>query len=98
MKYYTLFFSVIVCIASVGCAFNRPNYKRTTYQTNGVVIVERLSVPTYAIWPATTELGKQRVSIGKTISVGTSALSEDGGGTNMVEALRAIDSILGKIR
>lgn len=92
-------FILILCIALCGCAFNRPNYTRTTINpTNGLVIVEKLSVPTYAIWPATTELGKQRVSIGKTISVGTTQLSEDSGGTNIVDALKALDSILGKIR
>lgn len=82
-----------------GCAFNRPNYSETIINpTNGVTTIRRLSVPTWALWPATTELGKQRVSIGKTISVGTFQLTEDGGATNMVEALKAIDSILGKIR
>ena len=85
---------VLLC----GCAFNRPNYTRTTVTTNGVMTVEKLSVPTWALWPATTELGKQRVSIGKTISIGTFQLNEDSGGTNVVEALRAIDSILGKLR
>ena len=87
------------CAALCGCAFNRPNYTETIWNaTNGTTTMRRLIVPTWALWPATSELGKQRVSVGKTISVGTSQLEQDSGGTNMVEALRAIDSILGKIR
>jgi hypothetical protein len=89
---------VVGLVGCVGCAWNRPLYTERTTGTNGTVTVKKLSVATLAIWPATTSLEKQRVSIGKTMTVGTSGLSEDGGGTNMVDALKAIDSILGKLR
>jgi hypothetical protein len=90
---------LLAVIALTGCAFNRPNYYETTYNpTNGVTTVKRLSVPTWALWPATSSLEKQRVSVGKTMSVGTGNLEQDSGSTNLVEALKAIDSILSKLR
>lgn len=88
----------VLALALCGCAFNRPNYSETSTSTNGTVTVKRLSVPTWALWPATTSMEKQRVSIGKTMSVGTVGLQEDSGGTNVIEALRAIDSIVGRIK
>lgn len=62
--------------------------------------VRELHATTWALWPATTELAKQRVTSSPTrgFSVGTDGLREETGGTNMVEALKALDSILGKVR
>jgi hypothetical protein len=50
------------------------------------------------LWPATSELARQRISNGKTQSIGTEGLNQDGGGTNVTDALRSLDSILSKIR
>ena len=87
------------CLITAGCAYNRPVLRSETRSTNGVVTVAETSVRTFALWPATSELVKQRVSNGaKSQSVGTEGLDQQGGGTNLVEALKALDSILGKIR
>jgi hypothetical protein len=91
---------LILCLCG-GCAFNRPHYTEcptlteTTY-TNGVTIVRQwsfpkeLTVPTWALWPATTSLEKQRVTIGKTMAVGTSGLQEESTSTNAVVLLESI--------
>ena len=84
-----------------GCALNRPRLSEetTTTATNGVVAVQKrnLKVTSFALWPAHTELEKQTASVGKTLSTGTTGLVQEGGGTNVVEALKSLDSILGKI-
>lgn len=85
---------VVAMALLAGCAWNRPLYTETSTTTNGTVTVKRLSVATIAIWPATTSLEKQRVSIGKTMSVGTTALSEDSGSTNIAVTLEALTKLL----
>ena len=89
---------LILLATCVGCALNRPALTETITGTNGVTTTRSLKVTTFALWPATTSLEKQRVTIGKTLGVGMEGLQADGGGTNAVEALRSIDSILGKIK
>lgn len=84
-------------IASGGCAVHRPLLLTETQGTNGVVTKQRLSMATWALWPATTEIARQKASVGKTLSLGVEGLREDGGGTNMTDALKYLDSILGKI-
>jgi hypothetical protein len=81
-----------------GCAVNRPVLTERTIGTNGVVTERTLKMTSFVVWPATSSLDRQRASIGKTMSAGTQGLEESGGGTNVVEALRALDSILGKIK
>lgn len=85
-----------------GCALNRPRLSEriTTTGTNGVVTVNErvLKVTSFALWPAHTELERQTASVGKTLSTGTTGLTQEGGGTNVVEALKALDSILGRIK
>jgi hypothetical protein len=49
---------------------------------------------TYALWPASQTIDKQRGSLGKTFSVGTLGMNEQTGGTNVVEVLKQIDSII----
>ena len=94
----TLLSLLILALLSSACVVSRPLAIETTVGTNGVQVTRRLSLTTVAIWPATTTVEKQRASLGKTLSLGQVNLSEDTGGTNVVEALRAIDSILGKVR
>ncbi|TXH43080.1 MAG: hypothetical protein E6Q97_34685 [Desulfurellales bacterium] len=88
-------------LSMAGCALNRPRLseRTTTTSTNGVVTVQErtLKVTSFALWPAHTELERQTASLGKTLSTGTSGLTQEGGGTNVVEALKSLDSILGKI-
>ena len=80
------------------CAYNRPLFTESIVSTNGTITTRNLSVRTFALWPATTQVEKQKATLGKTFSLGTTGLNEDSGGTNVVEALKAIDSILGKIK
>ena len=93
--------TAVLCLAITGCALNRPRLseRTTTTETNGVVTVQErnLKVTSFALWPAHTDLDRQTASVGKTLSTGTAGLTQDGGGTNVVQALKSIDSILGKI-
>jgi len=92
---------IATALAMAGCALNRPRLseRTTTTSTNGAVTVQErtLKVTSFALWPAHTELERQTASVGKTLSTGTSGLIQEGGGTNVVEALKSLDSILGKI-
>lgn len=86
-------------ILTAGCAYNRPVLRTETRTTNGAVTLSETSVRTFALWPATTTVERQRVTNGRASqSVGTEGIEQSGGGTNLVEALKALDSILGKIR
>lgn len=83
----------ILVIMFSGCAFNRPNFKESVAGTNGTVTTRALSVPTWALWPATSALTSQKASLGKTFSVGTSELTQEAQSTNAVEALREMRRI-----
>ncbi len=85
-------------LLAAGCVVARPYARETTVGTNGAVVTRELRLTTFAIWPGTITVEKQRASIGKTLSLGAINLDADSGGTNMIEALKYIDSILGKIR
>lgn len=89
---------LLLSLLFAGCAVNRPEFRESTVNADGSYTERRLIVPTWSLWPASTDLAKQRASLGKTMTLGTSDLGQEGGGTNMVEALRALDSILGKVR
>lgn len=76
----------------VGCAINRPHMNETVfgYDTNGVLrtkTVRDLKVPTYSILTSTETLAKQKVFIGKTMSVGTEGLNQEAISTNGLAAL-----------
>lgn len=92
---------LIAIAAFTGCALNRPRLveETETPSTNGVAKVRReLKVTSFVMWPAKEEVSNQRASLGKTMTTGVGSLSQEGGGTNVVEALKSIDSILGKIK
>jgi len=89
---------ILLCVACLsGCAFSRPYIVETTIQTNGVTVVRELRLTLFAVWPATQTMEKQRGSIGKTLSLGVTGSDQDTTGTNAIEALKVIDSILGKL-
>jgi hypothetical protein len=88
----------LVALLGTGCAVTWPRVSVEETGTNGVVTKKKISLPAFVVWPGTQTLEKQRGSIGKTLSAGFSDAAQEGGGTNVVEALRALDSILGKIR
>lgn len=89
---------LVLLAALSGCAYSRPYIVVTTIDTNGVTTVSQLRLTLFAVWPATQTMEKQRGSIGKTMSLGTVGADQETGGTNMVEALKHIDSILSKFR
>jgi hypothetical protein len=89
---------VLLALVALGCAVNRPEFRETIVTADGASTERRLTVATWSLWPASTDLAKQKASLGKTFTLGTSELGQDGGGTNVIETLRALDSILGKIR
>lgn len=93
-----ILFAVLGVLLTAGCAYNRPTIRTSTTSTNGTVTISETSARTFAVWPATSTVERQKLSNGKTQSIGTDGLDQQGGGTNLVEALKALDSILGKIR
>lgn len=93
------FLPLLAMLATLsGCAYSRPHIIVTTIDTNGVTTISQLRLTLFAVWPATQTMEKQRGSIGKTLSLGTVGAEQETGGTNMVEALKHIDSILSKFR
>lgn len=90
--------AILAALACAGCAVNRPEFVERTTGTNGVVIERRLVVPSWTLWPATQSIASQRASLGRTFTLGTTDADQSGGGTNIVETLKALDSILGKLR
>jgi len=90
--------SYLILLTLCGCVVNRPVLIEREYSTNGLVRERIMRVQSFALWPASQQIDRQRASLGKTLSLGQSAMEQEGGGTNVVEALRALDSILGKVR
>ena len=89
---------LLLFVLCSGCAYNRPALYERTFDTNGLIVTERrLTMRSYVVWPASSSLETQRASLGKTLSVGTAGLGQEGGGTNVVAALREINSILDKL-
>lgn len=95
----TTLLAIAAAVLLTGCSINNPKFYSETRSTNGTVEIRRLSIPTMALWPATTDLAKQKAGLtAKSFSLGTEGLREETGSTNVVEALRALDSILGRIK
>lgn len=89
---------VVSAFILAGCAYNRPLFSEQVVTTNGIITKRSLSVRTFALWPATTQLEKQRASLGKTMSLGTTGLSEDSGGTNIAATIEALTKLLQTIK
>lgn len=94
----TPFLALSMAALTAGCVINRPLVSEQTTSTNGVTTIRTLKVTSIALWPATQAVDSQRVTLGKTFAVGQVGAEQEGGGTNVVEALRSLDSILSKIR
>lgn len=91
----------LLAALATGCALNRPRLVETTEvpSTNGVAKTHReLKVTSFVMWPAKESVSNQKASLGKTMTTGVDALQQESGGTNVVNALQAIDSILSKVR
>lgn len=78
-------------LLGAGCAFNRVDLSSGP-GAGGTNTTAR--VRSYAIWPATIDLAKQKISAGKTLSVGTEGLAADGGGTNISATLDSLTRLL----
>lgn len=80
-----------------GCALNHPKFTLETTTKDGTTEKRTLSINTFALWPATTDLAKQKASLtSKTFSLGTEGLKEDGGGTNVVEFIKELNKLFPK--
>lgn len=92
--------ALVACIAAflTGCSINNPKFVREIHHTNGVVEIERMSVPSIAAWPATVDLAKQRASLGKTFTLGTDGLREETGSTNVSETIREMRLFIQSLR
>ena len=89
----------IPLLALCGCALTRPHVVSIETGTNGVMLSRKeIWLPAFVIWPANQNIDRQRASIGKTLSAGVTDAEQQGGGTNLVDALRAIGGILGNLR
>lgn len=87
-----------IAFALSGCAFNRPSIVTIeTNPTNGIVSLKRTHALTLALWPATADIAKQKLSNGKTHSIGIYDMDLQTGSTNLIELLKVLDSIAGKI-
>lgn len=92
MKRTACSLAVLAVAGSViaGCAPSRATFEERG--TNGVV--RRMVVSSFALWPATQSIEKQKASLGKTFSFGASGIEQDGGGTNVVESLNAATRLI----
>lgn len=89
----------IPLLALCGCAVTRPHVLCIETDTNGCIISRKeIWLPAFVVWPGTQVISKQRGSIAKTVSAGVVDSQQDSGGTNLVDALRAIGGILNTIR
>lgn len=90
---------LIATLAVTGCVLNRPKLTERTIGTNGVVTEKSMKVTSFVMWPAKESVANQKASISKaTMSTGVGSLEQEGGGTNMVEALKEVKGILQLIR
>ena len=81
-----------------GCAINKPHMREEIIGTNGVRTIRELRATSYAIWPATQNVEKQKVTLGKTFAVGTEGITQETGGTNVTETVKALSDLLKNIR
>jgi hypothetical protein len=87
----------VAFVPAAGCALNRPYMSTTTTSTNGTALHQVTKATTLAFWPASSEVMKQRVSSGKTQSIGQEGISETAGPTtNDVQVLTNLRAILGR--
>ena len=82
-----------------GCAVNRQRVQRTTFETNGVKVVEYTRSTLYTVFDGKNTADKIKVSqSSKTQSIGQSNTEQVSSGTNVVKALESIERILEKVK
>lgn len=89
---------IALAIIATGCAVNRPVLNETVTTTNGIITTKSLRMTSFAIWPATTTVDKQRGSVGKTLSVGTEGAELETSNTNAAATLRELRLLLESLR
>lgn len=90
---------LLVAFVFAGCALNRPRLTERTVGTNGVVTEKTMKVTSFVLWPARESVANQKASITKaSMSTGVGSIDQEGGGTNMVEALKEVKGILQLVR
>ena len=89
MKKLLTVIGIGIITLGTGCAFNKVE-SSSTQGTN----ITTIKVRTYAFWPATSTLDKQKISAGKTLSVGTEGLVQEGGGTNIANTISALTDLI----
>lgn len=90
--------ALALAVMLAGCAVNRPVLSETVTATNGVVTSKSLRMTSFAIWPATTTVDKQRGSVGKTLSVGTEGAELETSNTNAAATLRELRLLIESLR
>lgn len=90
--------AVLFVLATAGCAYRRPQMETEERGTNGTVRIVRTSSPTWALWPATQELNRERLSNGKTQSIGSEGVTQETGATNVAETFDAATRLIRAVR
>jgi hypothetical protein len=86
--------TLVALCCCLGCAPTRATFEETA--PGG--LSRRLVVSSFAIWPATASIAKQRASMGKTFSFGAEGVELDGGGTNLTESLRETTRLINALK
>ena len=94
--------AVIAVLAMVGsffgCAISRPFATSEATATNGVVIKRTLKSTSIVLWPATQGSVKEILVNADKQALNEQGLKQETGSTNVTEALKALDSIVGRIK
>lgn len=86
--------ALALALLAAGCAPTRATFEERS--TNGVV--RRMVVSSFALWPATQSIEKQRASLGKTFSFGAEGMELDGGSTNLTESIRETTRLVRELK
>lgn len=82
--------ALCLMLALTGCAWQKPTLRTEERATNGTVRIQETRITSFALWPATQEIARQKASNGKTHSIGQEGISQDGGSTNVASTLREL--------
>ena len=98
-----LLIAVSAAFMTTGCMINKPYAYHVTeeYSTEGKLIKrdeQKVAIPSIASWPSNQEIAKQRASLGKTLSLGSSSVDQEGATTNLTENLKGLTELLKAIR
>jgi hypothetical protein len=100
VKHAILLAAIFSLLFVNGCAIKSNNLSYVRTMPDGTREEHTLRTTVKAAWPASTEVSKSKdgVSSKGALSSGSDSISQEAGGTNVVDALKALDSILSKIK